>query len=278
MADDGEKSRIYEFELDQRQKAAETKSKFKNWKNFGLIMIAAPIVLFLILLWILMPHNGSTFPVDSIINVFPNNTVVEPCTPCEISLRETTFVKNDGNTYSFYECHCNFNYSPAEKYSETCFQQLYFKLKRLTAILCEVKSMRSNLIFKKNNEIVVFYNHTMLEQIFVLLDHCFGNNGLSCTAFSARGAPYDIREDRRSDHCRYHVSIPKTLTICFAKDRFLTNGFVNKTIFDQSDIIYLYQIIKFWAIEPWVDLSAKTINSHLILGNPKYQSSIKKQR
>ena len=115
-------------------------------------------------------------------------------------------------------------------------------MRNVGAILCSSKAGHSNLTLY-GGESLVFYNHSQLIKIYELLDRCFGN-GIPCTAWKA-AAP-EMKRDPFSETCRFHISIPKTLTLCFAKDRFLEQGFINETILSPTDIIFLYQITKFW--------------------------------
>jgi len=229
-------------------KKPKSKPPKKFWLYYPLFSIPV-LILFLITIYLSF-QNGTSGTrragLENYTTLFQRYCPTQTCptcppAECHSAANSPPRNNNNRNKYYSHNCECRFVRQKAG-----CFQQITFFMRDYEAILCNSLDWNANLTLRNRNlhNSLVFYNQTQLRQVFGLLDQCFGS-GLPCTAYNA-AANYNMKEAPISDTCRFHISIPKTLTLCFAKDRFLHEGFINETILSPTDIVFLYQITKFW--------------------------------
>ena len=169
-----------------------------------------------------------------VLSVLLHNSNVSIATPVQKS------------TEVFHTCNCS--------RWEGGVDLLRFKLGRHTALINGVKSFQSSARIVSGSAVEnLSYSHDDLEVLETFLDQCFGGQDAACK--STVKTQYNVtKANMYSEDCQYYINVKRLLTLCFGINRDLNRGFVNQTVFSVDELKQLYNIIKYFALEPWIEV------------------------
>jgi hypothetical protein len=206
--------------------------------------------------------NVSSIDDSSIITDNISSTIIVP-TITDI-IDSTPHVTTNAQ---FYECECLATGTLSSPLYGGCYQELKFTMDNYFLILCGVKSYNSYIsLYRKNekmHDLAAQFNHNQIEKLNFHLDQCLFAKAEKipgvCKMYSETWLK--VPKDYSSKvECKY-CAPSRELSLCFSGDKVLTGGFVNSTVLNKLEVLYLYRIIRDWAIEEWADISD---SDHLI--------------
>ena len=182
-----------------------------------------------------------------------------------LALHAATKVSTKPNSpKSYYLCNCSERWGKVD-----CYELLQFRLEKHSVLLCGIKSLSSSIRIVSDVGEYVTYSHKELEKLETFFDQCFGDNTVCSnwvkTHYNVTKASIHVED------CQWYMNIERLLTLCFGANRDLNRGFVNQTVFSVKELIQLYKIMRYFALEPWLELTSDhSMDEHYPYRLPQY--------